>query len=183
MWSLPYSVEIDGIEYPIRNNCDYRMVLDVICALNDRELTQAEKVQCALIIFYEDISECANMEKAVREMFKIINGGTEPDEQEEPRTPPLMNWKKDFSLIAPAVGRVLGYDVRTPDKYTHWLTFLGGYMEVGECNFQTVVTIRKKRMNGQKLEKHEAAFYEKNKKIVDLPLELSDSEREWLDSE
>ena len=38
MWSLPISVEIDGTEYAIRNKCDYRVVLDVISALNDEEL-------------------------------------------------------------------------------------------------------------------------------------------------
>ena len=48
MWDLPISVEINGKSHPIRNKCDYRMVLDVICALNDNELTDEEKIECAL---------------------------------------------------------------------------------------------------------------------------------------
>ena len=56
MWDLPIAVEINGKQHPIRNKCDYRVVLDAVCALNDNELTDEEKVKCALFIFYEDIS-------------------------------------------------------------------------------------------------------------------------------
>ena len=51
-WNLPISVEIDGTEYPIRNKCDYRVVLDVIKALNDEDLDMQYRIQCALFIFY-----------------------------------------------------------------------------------------------------------------------------------
>ena len=51
-WDLPISVEIDGTEYPIRNKCDYRVVLDVIKALNDEDLYMQYRIQCALFIFY-----------------------------------------------------------------------------------------------------------------------------------
>ena len=44
MWDLPIAVEINGKQHPIRNKCDYRVVLDVICALNDNELTDEEKL-------------------------------------------------------------------------------------------------------------------------------------------
>ena len=50
MWDLPISVEIDGKEYAITNKCDYRMVLDVICALNDKELDEDQKISTALYI-------------------------------------------------------------------------------------------------------------------------------------
>ena len=52
MWSLPISVEINGKEYAIRNKCDYRVVLDVISALNDEELEMEQRVECALFQFY-----------------------------------------------------------------------------------------------------------------------------------
>ena len=48
MWNLPTAVEIDGKEYAITNKCDYRMVLDVICALNDNELDDEQKLRTAL---------------------------------------------------------------------------------------------------------------------------------------
>lgn len=182
MWDLPTSVEIDGTEYKITNKCDYRMVLDVICALNDNELDDDQKVRTALYIFYEDIRPCQNLEKAIKEMYKIISYGEEQEENQEQK-PRLMDWEHDFPQIAPPVSRILGYDVRTPDKYTHWYTFLGGYMEIGECTFQNVVSIRSKRAKGKKLENWEQEFYRENKKMVDLPQNLTEEEQEWLDSD
>ena len=73
MWNLPTAVEIDGKEYAITNKCDYRMVLDVICALNDSELDDEQKLRTALYIFYEDISECTDIEKAIKEVMLNSN--------------------------------------------------------------------------------------------------------------
>lgn len=181
MWNLPLSVEIDGTEYAITNKCDYRMVLDVICALNDNELSDEEKIRCALYIFYEDISGCSDMQKAVDEMLKIIGCGEETKKEEN--KPKLMDWEHDFPQIAPPVSRILGYDVRTPDRFCHFWTFIGAYKEIGECTFSNIVSIRNKRAKGKKLEKWEQDFYNENKSMVDLPFNLTDDEREWLDGE
>ena len=181
MWDLPISVEIDGAEYKITNKCEYRMVLDVICALNDNELDDEQKVKTALYVFYEDITPCQDLEKAIKEMYKIIAYGEEQEENQEQK-PKLMDWEHDFkSLVAP-VNRVLGYEIRSVD-YLHWYTFLSAYFEIGECQFQTIVSIRSKRAKGKKLENWEQEFYRENKKMVDLPQNLTDEEREWLDSD
>ena len=182
MWDLPIAVEIDGRTHKIRNKCDYRVILDVICALNDNDLTEEEKVKCALFIFYEDISEIEDYETAIAEMMRIINGG-EVEEKTEDNKPPLMDWEHDFSQLAPPISRVLGYDVRTPEKYTHWYSFLGGYMEIGECTFSTIVNIRQKRQKGQKLEKWEQEYIREHRKLIELPQRLSQEESEWLNSE
>ena len=164
----------------IRNKCDFRVVLDVIEALNDEDLTEQEKIQCALYIFYgEELTKTSNYEEAVKQMFIVINGGEEETEQNE--KPRLMDWKHDFQQIAPPVSRVLGYDVRTPDRFTHWYTWLGGYMEIGECTFSNIVSIRSKRMKGKKLEKWEEEFYRENRKMIDLPRKLTKEEQEYLD--
>lgn len=181
MWDLPVAVEIDGYSHPIRNRCDFRVILDVICALNDNDLTEEEKIKCALYIFYEDITKIEDFEKAVKEMFRIISGGEE-DEQTSDGKPPLMDWKHDFPQLAPPISRVLGYDVRTPDRYTHWYTFLGGYMEIGECTFSTIVSIRQKRAKGQKLEKWELDYLREHRKMVELPQKLTAEEEELLNS-
>ena len=182
MWSLPFSVEIDGKEQAIRNKCDYRVVLDVICALNDDELTMEEKIECALTIFYEDISAICDIENAIKEMFRIINGGEQEQETQEHK-PQLMDWEHDFPQIAPPISRVLGYDVRMPDKYTHWYSFLGGYMEIGDCAFSTIVSIRSKRAKGKKLEKWEEEYLCEHRKMVEIPRKLTAEEQEFLDSD
>ena len=182
MWDLPIAVEINGKQHPIRNKCDYRVVLDVICALNDNELTEEEKIKCALLIFYEDISQIDDFETAIKEMFRIINGG-EVEEQANDNKPKLMDWEHDFPQLAPPISRVLGYDVRTPDRYCHFWTFLGAYMEIGECTFSTIVSIRSKRAKGQKLDKWEIDYIREHRKMVELPQKLTAEEQELLNSE
>lgn len=180
-WNLPTSVNIDGEKYAIRNQCDYRVVLDCISALNDEELTDSQKIECALFIFFEHSAEIKNLKTAINEMFKIINGGSEETTSET--QPRVMDWEHDFMLISPAVGRVLGYDVRTPDKYTHWYTFLGGYQEIGDCQFANVVAIRTKRAKGQKLEKWELDYLRNHRSQIELPLKMTNEERTILDAE
>ena len=180
MWDLPVSVEINRKIHAIRNKCDYRVVLDVISALNDNELTEEEKIKCALIIFYENILDVDDFESAVNEMFKVINLGEEQSEEE--RKPKLMDWEHDFNLLVAPINRVLGYEIRE-GKWLHWYTFLGAYYEIGECTFANVVSIRSKKAKGKKLEKWEQDFYRENKKMVDLPQNLTEEEQEWLDSD
>ena len=182
MWDLPIAVEINGKSHPIRNKCDYKVVLDVICALNDNELTDEEKVKCALFIFYEDISAIEDFDTAIKEMFCVINGGEENEESQEQK-PQLMDWEHDFPQLAPPISRVLGYDVRTPNKYTHWYSFLGAYMEIGECTFSTIVSIRSKRAKGKKLDKWEEEYIREHRKMVELPKKLTAEEEDFLNSD
>lgn len=180
-YSLPHSVNIDGEELQIRNKCDFRVVLDVIEALNDEDLTEQEKIQCALYIFYgEEMTKISNCEEAVKQMLIVINGGEEETEQTE--KPRLMDWKHDFPILVAPINRVLNCEIRSVD-YLHWWTLLSAYYEIGECTFQNVVSIRSKRMKGKKLEKWEEEFYRENRKMIDLPQKLTKEEQDFLDSD
>jgi hypothetical protein len=191
MWSLPIFVEIGGTKYPIRNKCDFRVVLDVISSLSDEELEMEQRVECALFQFYGN-DELNTLEKvllslndiqtAIMEMMKIINLGEETTEEEQHK-PQLMDWEHDFTQLAPPISRTLGYSVRDAKNYTHWYDFIGAYMEIGDCTFANIISIRNKRMKGKKLEDWEQEFYRENKKIIDLPHKLTDEEQEWLDSD
>ena len=188
MWDFPISVTIDGEEFEIENNCDYRVILDCIAVYEDTSLDLVTQHQSALIIFYKDPKKIKNVEEAVNQMLRVIDCESEEEFVEKPQKqnqPPirLMSWKKDFKFIAPAVSRVLGYDVRTPNKFTHWWTFYGAFQEVGECAWSTIISIRKKKMHGQKLEEWEQKVYRENKHDIDLPQNLTDEEKEWLCSD
>lgn len=180
-WGLPVCVEIKGQKHPIRNKCDYRVVLDVFCALNDNDLSDEEKIKCALFIFYEDVSKIDDFETAIKEMFRIINGGEE-EEQVQNNKPKLMDWEHDFPVLVAPINRVLGYEVRSV-SYLHFYTFLSAYYEIGECTFSAVVSIRKKRAKGQKLEKWEIDFLRENRKMIDFPQKFTMKEEEILNSE
>lgn len=188
VWDFPVSVTIDGEELEIENNCDYRVILDCLVAYEDTSIDITAQHQSALIIFYKEPRKIKNAEEAVRQMIRVIDCESEESFAEKTNVPAetplrLMSWKKDFKLIAPAVSRILGYDIRTPDKFTHWWTFMGAFQEVGECAWSTIVSIRKKRMKGQKLEEWEQKIYRENKADIDLPQNLTDEEREWLESD
>lgn len=178
-WSLPKSVKIDGKEYKIRNGCDYRVVLDVIAVLGDKELGDREKAQCALFIFYEDLTGLKNYSAAIDEMLTIIGCGEKDDKGDD--SPKLMDWQQDFKHIAPPISRTLGYSVRDAEKYTHWYDFIGAYGEIGDCYWSQVVSLRQKLRDGKKLDKQDRAFYEKHKKDIILKTDMDDEDRRFLD--
>lgn len=172
---LPKSVYIDDTEYKIRNDGDYGVVLDVISAINNSKLSDYERAYCALYIFYKEIPD--NRNAAIREMLKFINCGKDEDKKES--TPQLVDWEKDFPLMTSPINKVLGYDIREKD-YVHWWTFISGYMEIGECLFSTVVTIRKKKLTGKPLDKSEQEFYSKNFELVNIGKKLSNEEEKFI---
>ena len=177
-YDLPLAVTIDGVQFKIRERCDYRIVLRCINALNDNELSNKQRLQCALIIFYEDYDQIQDLETAIGEMLRIISYDDTGNSGQQ--RPALMDWEKDFKQIAPPISRILGYDVRMPEKYTHWWTFIGGYMEIGECTFATIVSIRAKKQKGKKLEKWEDEFYREHYDKINLPQKLTKEEEEFL---
>lgn len=191
-WNLPIDVDIDGTAHEIRNKCDYRVVLDVIEVLNDEELELQAKILCALFIFYGNaeldtpekvklsFGDDKAVQKAVDEMTNIIGLGNNDESEHKPA---LMDWQHDFDKIAPPINRVLGYSVRGMHNYTHWYDFIGAYQEIGECSWATIVHIRSKKAKGKSLDKWERGFYNENKKAIDLPRKLTQTDKEWLESE
>ena len=166
-YSLPISVLINEQEFKIRNNADYRMVLDCFEALEDIELDSNMRVYTAMIIFYEAISELEdipkvfgdNIKDAVLEMYKFFNCGKESVGAK--CTYKLIDWQEDSQMIASAINNVTKKEVRQ-ESYIHWWTFMGYYCAIGESTLSTVVGIRWKIANHKKLEKHERDFKNQN---------------------
>jgi hypothetical protein len=163
----------------IRSKCDYRVVLDVINALNDNELTDEEKAQCGLVIFYENYEEIQDPQEALKDMMTIISYGDDVEKSQQEK-PQLMDWNKDFKYIAPPISRILGYDVRTPEKYCHFWTFISAYMEIGECQFSTIISIRSKRAKNQKLEKWEEEYVRENPELFEIKQKFTKEEEEFF---
>lgn len=185
MFDLPKSVTICGKEHPIRY--DFRSILDILCAVNDPELTDEEKTVVSLSIFYPDIERIEDLEEAVKQLLLFINGGEE--DVSRSNDPQLVDWEKDAPRIIPAVNKVLGYETRAVEYDrenntggVHWYTFLGAYMEIGDCLFAQVVRIRNKIMRHKKFEKDEREWYRKNRNLVDIKTRLTSDEERFLES-
>lgn len=185
-WNLPTSVRVGGKELAIERQCDYRVILDCLAVYDDADIDIQNKHILALSIFYEKPEEIEDAEKALVEMLRIISGEMEEEYstklQKQQPTPRMMSWKHDFKYIAPAVSKILGFDIRTPNVYVHWWTFLGAYQSIGEGVWSTFVSIRRKVMRGEKLEKWEERVYRENKSDIDLPQNYTEDELEFLNS-
>lgn len=183
-WEFPTSLNVGGVDYEIRT--DYRAVLDLLTALNDPELTDEDEQMTAYmqsqvilqIMFpqFDDIPT-EHWQEALNKASEFIDMGI-VDDSKKPKT---MDWEQDAPILIPAINKVLNCEIRA-QKYMHWWTFLGAYMEIGESLFSSIVNIRQKKAKGKKLEKWELDFYKENKSLIDFRQnnQRSDEEKERL---
>ena len=179
-WEFPTSLNIGGVDYEIRT--DYRAVLDLLTALNDPELTDDDPRMTAYmqsqVIMQIMFPQCDNIpaehiQEALDKVSEFIDMGIS-DDRKKPKT---MDWEQDTPIIIPAINKVLNIEIRA-QKYMHWWTFLGAYMEIGESLFSNVIHIRQKKARGKKLEKWEQEFYKENKSLIDFKQKNQRSEEE-----
>ena len=164
MYRLPTEVEIEGQYLHIKDDGDFRVVLDCFSVLEDIELSEQERVLCALIVFYDledfdDLYKIPNLEEATKQMFAFFEA--DMPESKGGQDYKLINWDTDSAIICSAVNKVAGKEVRN-EAYLHWWTFMGYYMAVGESSLSTVVGIRSKIVKGKSLEKWERQFRTEN---------------------
>ena len=184
-FTLPKTVTVKDQEYRIRY--DFRVILEIIVMLNDADLSDAEKMEAVIDMFYfDDVPFCR---EAVEACFSFIDGGSDRASSKA-KHPRVMDWEQDFEYIIAPVNRVLGYEARAVDYDTdtntgglHWWTFMSAYMEIGgDCLFSQIVSIRDKQARGEKLEKHERKWLRRNNDIVRLRQRFSDAENEIIDA-
>lgn len=183
-WEFPKSVIIGNADFEIRT--DYRVVLDLLSALNNPELTDSNKeinayMQSRLIleIMYPDyqLIPQSNIQEAIDRVAEFIDMGLGDDSKK----PKMMDWEQDAAIIIPSINKVLNKEIRA-EKYIHWWTFLGAYMEIGEGLFSNIIHVRQKKLKGKKLEKWEQEFYKENKHLIDFQQreKRSNEEKEML---
>ena len=169
-WEFPTSLNIGGIDYEIRT--DYRAVLDLFAALNDPECFGETEEETNLIhaniILRIMFPNCDNIpaehiQEALDKVAEFIDMGIAED-RKKPKT---MDWEQDAPILIPAINKVLNTEIRA-QKYIHWWTFLGAYMEIGESLFSNIVHIRQKKAKGKKLDKWEMDFYKENQSLIDF---------------
>lgn len=180
-WSYPTSIMVSGVPYSIRT--EYSTVLDLFVALNDpecvgdtaNETNYIRGMIIMQIMFPEwDKIPSEHWQEAINKVCEFIDVGV----TEKKNHPKTMDWEKDAAILLPEVNKILGYEVRNPKKYTHWWTFMGAYMGIGEGLFSNIVRIRYKKAKNKKLDKHEQEFYKENKSLIDLEKKEQRSEEE-----
>lgn len=172
--SLPTSLELGGKAYAIRT--DFRVSLNIIQAFNDPDLSDREKCWVCMKCLYVDFDSIPEelYEQAAKKAYWFIDGGDIPKSNVGVKT---FDWKQDESMIFSAINKTAGCEVRSPDLYTHWWTFLGYFSAIGEGLFSQVAHIRSKQAKGKKLEKWEKEFVRENKELVYMKKPMSEEER------
>lgn len=162
--SLPTELEVKGRTYPIRT--DYRDVLRIITAFGARDLDDREKIIVCMRQLYrkpEDIQP-EDMPAAYEAAIRFIEYF--PDDGK--KSPRMVNWEKDETLIFPAINAAAGTEIRAL-KYLHWWTFLGYFQSIDrESTWGAVLTVRQKRARHKKLESWEQEFYRSNAALCEL---------------
>ena len=181
---LPETLHVGGLDYPIRS--DFRNILQIYEAFNDPDLERGEAWLVAICLMFEDFSCVDDVEEAAQDGFDVNEAAKQISwfismggESKKDRELPVYDWVQDEQMIFPAVNKIAGEEVRETG-YMHWWTLCGYLNGVGKDDMWTfVVGIRDKHNRGQKLEKHEQAFYNKNKDLVDLKPRKSKEELEY----
>lgn len=170
---LPKTLSVNGVDYAIRS--DFRDILKIVCAFNDPELEDNEKVYVCLFILYEDVDSIpdSDYQAAFTAALGFIDHGVSKEDTKSPR---VMDWEQDESIMFPAINKVAGFETRSAD-YLHWWTFVGYYMEISEGVFSHVLTLRSKKAKGKKFEKWEREFWSANKSLCVLKPKLTAEEQ------
>lgn len=173
-WDLPTTLEVGGHSWNIRS--DYRAVLDILSYFNNPEYDNDERWMICLDILFEDFSEMPYelYEEAAKAATEFIDAGQKDDGKPHPR---LIDWEQDALQIVSAVNAVAHTEVRAI-PYLHWWTFLCYFMEIGESNISTIIHIRKKIADREKLEPWETKFYKENKRTIDIGADTESQEEE-----
>ena len=172
IFELPDAVTVDGVSYKIRT--DFRVILEIFIMLDDPDLTDADRTEALLRMFYLERPE--NTEAAVEAFANFANprrGSSKHDAR-------LICWEQDFPLMVAPVNHILGCECRSLPEL-HWHSFLAAYLEIPpESVIARVLRIREKLRTGKKLEKYERTWYRKNIDLVTLRPKFSASEEEIL---
>lgn len=185
MYELPTSVFIKDQEFKIRNNGDFRVILDCFDAYNDISLSDKERAIAALIIFYGEVDDIADLHKlpdldeAIKQMDLFFNCGQEKVGLQTHYK--LIDWNQDSSLISSAINNVAKTEIRSVE-YCHWWTFMGYYLAIGECPLSNIVNIRYKIATGKPLEKYERKFKQENPEYFTTDYRTNDTKEleQWF---
>ena len=90
---LPYTLKVDNEEKQIY--CDFRDVINIFIALNDNELSEAEKIHIVLTNLYvDDYTQFEDIQEALKQAYWFFDCGKEFSEEEK-KGPKLMDWEQD----------------------------------------------------------------------------------------
>lgn len=168
---LPTAIEIDGLVYEI--NSDYQIGIKIITAFEDNEITSLEKQSVLINLLYKKCPQ--NIAIALEKGIKFLNCGDLNASESEDNGQRVYSFSHDEKYIFSAVDRVLNSRL-SRKEYVHWWDFVMAFMDLPEdCMMSKIIYYRSQYAKG-KLTKEEKKVYFDNRKIFELPVELTTEE-------
>lgn len=165
---LPTSVFIDGVSYEI--NTDYRIAIMFETMMFDSELSDEEKLEKALYLFYEnnvpeDISAAVDKIMWFYECGKAQEGGRKRKSRAEHKR--VYDYDYDDAYIYAAFLQQYGVDLQ--DEQLHWWKFKAMFRSLrDDTEFVKIMGYRSIKISGN-MTKSQREFYTEMKRIHALP--------------
>ena len=169
---LPKAIEINGIVYEI--NPDYRTCLKIITAFEDKALTELEKQSVLINLLYRKCP--SDITQALLKGIKFLNcGESSSGDDNGGLNERIYSFSYDEKYIYSAVDRVLNGRLSKGES-VHWWEFVMAFMDLPEdCMMSKIIYYRMQFAKG-KLSKEEKKVYYDNRRIFELPEELTAEE-------
>ncbi len=177
---LPEAIEIDDIIYDI--NADYQTALRILQAYEDDDLTAQERCIVLLNLLYKEPPQ--NPLKAVKQGLRYLDCGDDTEEKQLQTTADgcrYYSFTHDARWIYAGVDRVLNGRL-SRGSFVHWWEFVTAFMELPEdCMMSRILYLRQQRAKG-KLSLEERRQWVDMRHILELPVQLSETEQAARDA-
>lgn len=178
---LPTKIRINNNVYNI--NYDYKTIISIILAFEDKELTKNEQIYIMLKNLYKEEIPYKDLDEAIKKGIKFIDGGSDSNLEKDIKSKRIFSFKRDGNYIFSGINQTHHINL-SENEGMHWWIFLSLFMDMStDCTFGELVYYRK-RKNENKLTKEEKEQYKKIKKLVDLDENdqvSSNARKEFLD--
>lgn len=172
---FPDAVRVNGTIYPV--NTDFRVGLRIMCAFEDKRLTDWEKqiVMCSLL--YRD-SQPEDFGAACAAARKFLDCGEDRREDDDAPVPGrVYSFTKDARYIYSAILQTHGIDLQEA-RTLHWWKFCSLFADLrDDTTFQNIVSLRRRHERGQ-LTKEERRLWFELQPVLSLEEPEPDPERD-----
>ena len=177
--SLPTSVMINGVEYPIRSN--FRTMIKFEELMQDPDVTDQDKVWLALRLFYPEIPD--DMDQAVEQLLWFYRCDKRDNlyaKKVKKRKAEKVNRIYDFELdddyIYAAFMAQYHLDLHKV-RYLHWWKFRAMFNSLSD-DMQISKIMEYRAVELDKVPKEKRSFYKRMKMLYALPLSRNEEERQ-----
>ena len=177
---LPTEVLINGEKCKINSN--FRTSLLFFLLMNDKALTQRQKIQQAMILYYDRIFPTNLLEEAIDKAMWFFRCGKDLTTSSKTgnSNKKVLDYDIDADLIYSAF--LSQYNIDLQDiKYLHWWKFKA-LMDGLEDNNRICEIIKFRSVDVNKIkDKEQKKYYKQMQKIYEIKEELSEEDKKYLD--